>query len=203
MECSICLDVINGPNNVVVTNCGHTFHCLCLMSNIAHMNHNRLNCPNCRQSLSYNNNNEVTLTENEDDDVTLTDNNEAQPNIQFALGPIEPISVPVVVHEVVGTEYFMDQHYRLYNMNTRNFVGYANLWEETIEYDVGLFGGVQTLEHYIVVENFGDDDDLSFGDDEESIIDIFEDMNHTEFYELYINESNIIEANEAPEAICG
>jgi hypothetical protein len=75
-------------------------------------------------------------------------------------------------------------------MNTRNFVGYANLWEETIEYDVGLFGGVQTLEHYIVVENFGDDDDLSFGDDEESIIDIFEDM-------------NIIEANEAPEAICG
>jgi hypothetical protein len=191
MECSICLDVINGPNNMVVTNCGHTFHCLCLMSNIAHMNHNRLNCPNCRQDLSYNNDEEEE-TEYEDD-VTLTENeneNEAQLNVQVALGPIEPISIPVVVHEVVGTEYFMDQHYRLYNMNTRNFVGYANLWEETIEYDVGLFGGVQTLEHYIVVENFGDDDDLSFGDDEESIIDIFEDM-------------NIIEANEAPEAICG
>ena len=48
-ECPICLDDIQGLKNCVTTDCGHTFHCRCLMTNIAH---NGFACPFCRSELA-------------------------------------------------------------------------------------------------------------------------------------------------------
>lgn len=48
-ECPICLEEIVGLKNRVTTECGHTFHCRCLMTNAAH---NGFGCPFCRSELA-------------------------------------------------------------------------------------------------------------------------------------------------------
>ena len=48
-ECPICLEEIVGLKNRVTTECGHTFHCRCLLTNIAH---NGFGCPFCRAELA-------------------------------------------------------------------------------------------------------------------------------------------------------
>jgi L-lysine 2,3-aminomutase len=37
IECPICMDPIDGNKNSVVTECGHKFHCSCLMKNSCHI----------------------------------------------------------------------------------------------------------------------------------------------------------------------
>ena len=50
-ECPICMDPfeLGNMNNLVVTECGHTFHCKCLMQNVAH---NGFDCPYCRTEMA-------------------------------------------------------------------------------------------------------------------------------------------------------
>ena len=60
-DCPICMDTIEGFNNRVVTECGHVFHCSCLMQNITH---NGFGCPYCRTKMA----DEV---EDEDDEGTV------------------------------------------------------------------------------------------------------------------------------------
>ena len=48
-ECSICLENIIGVSNKVVTDCGHTFHCKCIMTNISF---NGFSCPFCRNVMA-------------------------------------------------------------------------------------------------------------------------------------------------------
>ena len=48
-ECPICMEVIVTTKNIVVTECGHTFHCSCLMTNVAH---NGFECPYCRTEMA-------------------------------------------------------------------------------------------------------------------------------------------------------
>ena len=48
-ECPICMDAIEGVCNKVVTECGHAFHCSCLMKNAAH---NGFGCPYCRTAMA-------------------------------------------------------------------------------------------------------------------------------------------------------
>jgi len=48
-ECPICMDDIIGLSNRVTTECGHTFHCSCLMQNAAH---NGFGCPYCRTTMA-------------------------------------------------------------------------------------------------------------------------------------------------------
>lgn len=48
-ECPICLEEIVGLKNRVTTECGHTFHCRCLLTNAAH---NGFGCPFCRAELA-------------------------------------------------------------------------------------------------------------------------------------------------------
>ena len=49
MECSICLDCIDGAKNQVITECGHCFHVSCLMKNVSH---NGFACPHCRTIMA-------------------------------------------------------------------------------------------------------------------------------------------------------
>jgi Ring finger domain len=48
IECPICMDPIDGNKNSVVTDCGHKFHCSCLMKNSCH---NGFDCPMCRAAM--------------------------------------------------------------------------------------------------------------------------------------------------------
>jgi len=59
-ECPICLEEIVGFKNRVTTECGHTFHCRCLMTNAAH---NGFGCPFCRAELA----DEVQDSDSEDE----------------------------------------------------------------------------------------------------------------------------------------
>ncbi len=49
MECSICLDCIDGTKNQIITECGHCFHASCLMKNVSH---NGFGCPYCRATMA-------------------------------------------------------------------------------------------------------------------------------------------------------
>ena len=49
IECPICMDIIEGTNNKVTTECGHVFHCSCLMHNSAC---NGFGCPYCRTIMA-------------------------------------------------------------------------------------------------------------------------------------------------------
>ena len=50
-ECPICTDKFVGLNNRVTTECGHTFHCSCLMKHVAR---NGFGCPYCRATMAEN-----------------------------------------------------------------------------------------------------------------------------------------------------
>lgn len=69
-ECPICMDPIDGENNKVKTECGHLFHCSCLMKNAAH---NGFGCPYCRSIMAEIPQEEESdindWIEDEDDDV--------------------------------------------------------------------------------------------------------------------------------------
>jgi hypothetical protein len=67
-ECPICMDSIEGLCNRVVTECGHAFHCSCLMQNAAH---NGFGCPYCRTKMA--DEPEEEGDEDEDDDSVEDD----------------------------------------------------------------------------------------------------------------------------------
>jgi hypothetical protein len=48
-ECCICMDDIIGNTNKTTTECGHIFHCSCLMKNTTH---NGYGCPYCRTVMA-------------------------------------------------------------------------------------------------------------------------------------------------------
>lgn len=68
-DCPICMEVISGTNNQVVTECGHAFHTSCLMTNVAH---NGFGCPYCRSILAE----QPKKDEDEEDDDEWVDDDE-------------------------------------------------------------------------------------------------------------------------------
>lgn len=64
-ECPICLETIDGLCNRVVTDCGHAFHCACLMQNAAH---NGFGCPYCRSTLATSPKEEEEEFDDDDDE---------------------------------------------------------------------------------------------------------------------------------------
>jgi hypothetical protein len=62
-DCPICLTTINGDNNKVITECGHTFHCICLMQNVSV---NGFACPCCRCDIKDNKIDKETSSEPQD-----------------------------------------------------------------------------------------------------------------------------------------
>ena len=282
MECSICFDVINASTNSVVTNCGHSFHCLCIMNNIAHNGRNGLRCPYCREPL-----NDVVPAPPASA-LTIA---APQLNIQFNLDPITPTTPPplsdsdsdseeededeeipvihwetpveqptrvviaqfsnvlryvdeedyvydintcecigclydpetldeglitpaapltnfvivssfdaeptrVVMEEILGMNFYMDEDYRLYDLLTRTFVGYADMYNGTIDYLAGLSGGVQVLQDFVLVhEHVYEEGHLISDSDSDSDEDEDE-------YEEELDESFPMEAQEVPEVMC-
>jgi uncharacterized protein YlzI (FlbEa/FlbD family) len=70
IDCPICMDPIDGNKNSVVTECGHKFHCSCLMKNSCH---NGFDCPMCRATM-------VEDMEDEEDDDEEDEEEEEEDN---------------------------------------------------------------------------------------------------------------------------
>ena len=68
IECPICLEHIEGNKNIIVTECGHIFHCKCMMTNIIH---NGFSCPCCRAKMVEDTNDNINdnITDDTDDDT--------------------------------------------------------------------------------------------------------------------------------------
>lgn len=64
-DCPICMDTFEGTCNKVVTECGHAFHCSCLMQNIAH---NGFGCPYCRVKMADTKEDELGCWQDDDED---------------------------------------------------------------------------------------------------------------------------------------
>ena len=64
-ECPICFDPIEQNKNCVTTDCGHTFHCSCLMKNAIN---NGFGCPMCRQQMAEDPEEPEEEDEEDDDD---------------------------------------------------------------------------------------------------------------------------------------
>ena len=69
-ECPICMDAIEGLCNRVVTECGHAFHCACLMQNASH---NGFGCPYCRAAMATEPLNEDDEDDEDDDGWSIED----------------------------------------------------------------------------------------------------------------------------------
>ena len=65
IECPICYDEIDVLKNCVTTECGHQFHCSCLMKNSAT---NGFSCPMCRSVMA-----EELESESDEDAESLED----------------------------------------------------------------------------------------------------------------------------------
>jgi len=68
-ECPICYDYMVGPENLVVTECGHQFHCACLMQSVVT---NGVGCPMCRQKMVAAAQNGQDEDEDEEDGAVMT-----------------------------------------------------------------------------------------------------------------------------------
>ncbi len=69
IECPICMDNIDSKANTVITECGHSFHCSCLMKNTVH---NGFGCPYCRTTMAE----EPEFSEEDDDEDDFDDEND-------------------------------------------------------------------------------------------------------------------------------
>ena len=80
VDCPICMDVIEGNNNRVTTECGHCFHTNCLMTSVAH---NGFGCPYCRTKMAeeQDDDEESEFSEYEEDDEV--DNDYALRGLRF------------------------------------------------------------------------------------------------------------------------
>ena len=73
IECPICMDPIDGNKNSVVTECGHKFHCSCLMKNSCH---NGFDCPLCRAAMVESMEDDEDDEEDEEDEYEEEDNDD-------------------------------------------------------------------------------------------------------------------------------
>jgi hypothetical protein len=84
-ECPICMEYIETNKNIIITECGHKFHCKCLMRNIEH---NGFGCPYCRTEMADVHEEQLDEEDDEeddeDDDETIDDYYNEQQN-QYAL----------------------------------------------------------------------------------------------------------------------
>lgn len=67
-DCPICMDTFEGASNKVVTECGHAFHCSCLMQNISY---NGFKCPYCRVIMADTKKDELGCWQDEDEEVSV------------------------------------------------------------------------------------------------------------------------------------
>lgn len=146
--CSICLETINKNKNKVITNCGHTFHCICLIKNVSI---NGLACPYCRTN--------ITEEENTDEDISIEDFSvEEDSTTEFNLAN-NAISIDNMNIVVLENEIYMNEARRLnqieYEENIINeYVNQINI-ENYMERILSYHESRQTrLQPYTSIERY-------------------------------------------------
>lgn len=103
-ECPICFEIITTEVNTVITECGHRFHCKCLMQNAMH---NGFACPYCRTDMA----NKPKLEKNHiiEQEYEYINDNE---NMELEEG------------EIIRTEFeeFIDRQFYINKMSGNHFV---------------------------------------------------------------------------------
>jgi hypothetical protein len=91
------MDSIGEKANKVITECGHTFHCSCLMKNAVH---NGFGCPYCRTTMaeepefSEDDEDEEQYEEFEDEDEDGDDDDDSNPSIDLIIQKIKEQQIP-------------------------------------------------------------------------------------------------------------
>jgi len=118
-ECPICLTefAIGVTVNKVETECGHVFHCSCLMKNVAH---NGFNCPYCRNNIAEN-----PIEEESDDDEDVED--DILSGFRWFFRQIEETPIQVMRDGVITNELNLDE-------DGYYFEGEYDYWEEDNQY---------------------------------------------------------------------
>ena len=84
-DCSICLEVLEGVHNRLTTDCGHCFHTNCFLQNVSH---NGFACPNCRNQLVEEPNDESDDEDDYDEDDYDDDEEESDDDTSVSVaGP--------------------------------------------------------------------------------------------------------------------
>ena len=112
IDCPICLSEIEGVSNIVTTDCGHSFHCSCLMRNVLA---NGFSCPCCRTSMAP-----------------------VAPVAVPVAAPVAPIRLRITVKRATigGMVVLIDSINVVYNINTREEMGMWNNETKTLsQYD--------------------------------------------------------------------
>ena len=88
VECPICLDVLDLTlnRNIVTTECGHSFHCNCIMQSCAH---NGFGCPYCRSVMAETPADEDEEFEEEEEEEEEENNDYALRGFRFFFNNIE------------------------------------------------------------------------------------------------------------------
>jgi hypothetical protein len=97
-ECPICFETISSEINTVITECGHKFHCKCLMQNAMH---NGFGCPYCRTEMTYTNKNTNII----EDDYYEMENDNNNEDIELEEGEI----IRTEFQEFVDRQNFRDE----------------------------------------------------------------------------------------------
>lgn len=80
-DCPICLETIDSNFNKVTTECGHTFHCGCLMKNVSI---NGFGCPSCRTAMTVQSSNDDANDDDTDDNISISSQDIREDNILTA-----------------------------------------------------------------------------------------------------------------------
>jgi hypothetical protein len=107
IECPICYDDIDIRKNCITTECGHTFHCKCLLQNAAT---NGFACPMCRSTMAE----EPELSDNEDDYEEYSDDEDEEDYDDNALTSFR------MFHQQLAGEEVEEEHLPLVEEQTQD-----------------------------------------------------------------------------------
>jgi len=104
-ECPICMEPFNTDTTVnkVVTECGHSFHCSCLMKNVAV---NGFGCPYCRDVMAVKEN----VGDDDDDDESISSNDEVLTSFRWFHRHLDETLQPVIRDDTIVYELEVDDN---------------------------------------------------------------------------------------------
>jgi len=127
VDCPICMDIVEGNNNRVTTECGHCFHTSCLMKSVAH---NGFGCPYCRSIMAEkiddsDSDSESEWSEIEDD----TEENNALEGMRILFERAEGTYVPPPTAEDINRK-MMEKGYTMLDILKVILTNYDECYDE-------------------------------------------------------------------------
>ena len=156
MECPICLEIVDVSKNCVVTECGHSFHCACLMRNAVT---NGFGCPMCRTAMAEEPEDDDDDSEDDYDSLFSDDSEEEQEEVDMDFSDLfqedeDPLEVGSERTLEVGSERTLEER-TLDNEETLDNEDTASEWSD-VESESDLVVPDEEAEAEVVVPNPSD-----------------------------------------------